>query len=169
MSDQWYFAQTGQQFGPVAWSELRRMATGGELSPDDLVWHQGMANWAPAGWVEGLLIRPEPPPPRPRFACNRTARRGEAPLPPPAWSAEPQDVPRVACGVLAILLGSLGIHKFVLGRTGAGLAVLLPTVLSLGILTMFTAPLGIVEGIIYLARSDSDFQRIYVDGRRSWF
>ena len=77
MSDQWYFAQTGQQFGPVAWSELRHMATGGELSPDDLVWHQGMANWAPAGWVEGLLIRPEPPPPRPRFACNRTARRGD--------------------------------------------------------------------------------------------
>ena len=31
------------------------------------------------------------------------------------------------------------------------------------------AAVGLIEGIIYLTRTDQDFYRIYVQGRRGWF
>ncbi|SPT53579.1 TM2 domain [Actinomyces bovis] len=57
---------------------------------------------------------------------------------------------KVAAGVIALFIGTLGIHNFYLGRTGRGLAQLLLTVLSCGLLTLVTAPWAIVEGIMIL-------------------
>lgn len=51
----WYFATGGQQHGPVDWLALAQMARAGQLSPYDLVWTEGMANWTPAGRVDGLI------------------------------------------------------------------------------------------------------------------
>ena len=47
---------------------------------------------------------------------------------------------KVAAGILGILLGGLGIHKFVLGYTGAGITMLLVTILTLGIGGVVTWP-----------------------------
>ncbi len=52
---QWYFAQGGQQQGPVATAALRDMLSSGRLRPFDLVWHKGMPQWAPADSIEGLV------------------------------------------------------------------------------------------------------------------
>jgi hypothetical protein len=41
--------------------------------------------------------------------------------------------------------------------------------LTCGILGLVTHIIGIIEGIVYLTKSDQDFVRIYVDGRREWF
>lgn len=57
---------------------------------------------------------------------------------------------RVAAGLFGIFLGSLGIHRFYLGYSGIGLAMLLISVLSLGFLAPFIAVWGLVEGILYL-------------------
>ena len=76
---------------------------------------------------------------------------------------------KIAAGVCGILLGSLGVHKFILGYTGAGLTLLLVTVLTCGLAGMVTHLIGLIEGIIYLAKSDDEFVRTYVDGRRAWF
>ena len=76
---------------------------------------------------------------------------------------------RVPAGVFGILLGSLGIHKFYLGYTGPGLVLLLLTVLSLGFLSPVTGLIGLIEGILYLTKSDEEFAAAYVQGRRSWF
>lgn len=57
---------------------------------------------------------------------------------------------KVAAGVLAILLGTFGIHNFYLGQTGKGVAQLLITVLSCGALAVVSSIWGIVEGILIL-------------------
>jgi hypothetical protein len=59
MTEQWYYAQNGQQQGPVSAEVFRRLAETGQLQPTDLVWKEGMANWAPARTVAGVF--PEPP------------------------------------------------------------------------------------------------------------
>ena len=46
---------------------------------------------------------------------------------------------------------------------------LLLTVLTCGIGSMVTGLIGLIEGIIYLCKSDDEFVRVYVDGRREWF
>lgn len=79
---------------------------------------------------------------------------------------------KVAAGILAILLGVLGIHKFYLGFTQAGLIMLLVSVIGslffgLGPLVMWI--IGIVEGIIYLSKTDAAFQQEYVVGKKDWF
>jgi hypothetical protein len=59
MGDEWYYAKNGQQMGPVSTEVLTRMATSGQVQPTDLVWREGMPNWAPARTVRALF--PEPP------------------------------------------------------------------------------------------------------------
>jgi TM2 domain-containing membrane protein YozV len=76
---------------------------------------------------------------------------------------------KVAAGICAILLGSLGIHKFILGYKTEGLIMLLVTVLTCGIAGLITGPIAIVEGIIYLTKSDEEFVRTYIQGKKGWF
>jgi len=70
---------------------------------------------------------------------------------------------RVPAGVLGILLGGLGIHKFYLGYMKEGLIqIALSFLLGLG------AILGLVEGIIYLTKSEEEFDKMYVEGKKGW-
>lgn len=52
---QWYYARNDQQFGPVSASELKQLADAGRLSPDDLLWREGMESWATAINLRGLF------------------------------------------------------------------------------------------------------------------
>jgi hypothetical protein len=62
----WYYLSGGKQCGPVAQTELRRLAAAGQLLSTDLVWTQGMPAWVPARTVKGLVAEvPAPPPPPP--------------------------------------------------------------------------------------------------------
>lgn len=55
---QWYFARGGQQNGPVSFSELKTLATSGQLDAQrDLAWCDGMTDWKPAGEIENLFPR----------------------------------------------------------------------------------------------------------------
>ena len=69
--------------------------------------------------------------------------------------------------MLGILLGALGIHKFYLGNVGAGIIHLVLTLL------VITAPIssivGLIEGILYLTKSDEEFHNTYVVQRKAWF
>ena len=77
----------------------------------------------------------------------------------------PQDSQRVLAGVLGILLGGLGIHRFVLGDTTGGILRIVITIVTCGL----GGIIGLIEGIIYLTKSDEEFVRTYVDGRKEWF
>lgn len=84
---------------------------------------------------------------------------------------------RVLAGVLAIVLGGFGVHKFVLGYTTEGL-ILLGTVIASFILTcVFIGALtiwipgiiGLIEGIIYLTKTDQEFIETYQLNKKAWF
>ena len=92
--------------------------------------------------------------------------------PPAAMYAQPpaQDWQRagadkkIIVGICAILLGGFGVHKFILGYTSEGIIQLL-----LGLLCGIGGIIGIIEGIIYLTKSDEEFVRTYIYGRKGWF
>lgn len=66
------------------------------------------------------------------------------------------------CG---ILLGGLGIHKFVLGYNKEGVIQLV-----LGLVTCGAAGIiGLIEGIMYLVKSDAEFEETYVKNKKGWF
>ena len=66
----------------------------------------------------------------------------------PAWPVKS----KVVAGILALLLGGLGIHKFYLGKIGMGILYLLFC------WTGIPAIIGFIEGLIYLCSSDENFQ-----------
>ncbi len=79
----------------------------------------------------------------------------------------------VAAGLLAIFLGVFGVHKFYLGYNTAGFILLGVTILG-GIFTFGIAAsvvwlIGLIEGVIYLTKSQAEFNQIYVYGKRDWF
>ncbi len=71
---------------------------------------------------------------------------------------------RVLAGVLGILFGAFGIHKFVLGYTKEGLIQILLSFISCGVLSI----IGLVEGIIYLTKSDEEFVEMYQNNHKGW-
>ena len=89
----------------------------------------------------------------------------------PAPSKNLQDVKnkKIIAGIFGILLGALGVHKFILGYTSAGLIMLLISVLTLGILSAIPSIIGLIEGIIYLTKSDDEFYQTYMVEKRPWF
>jgi TM2 domain-containing membrane protein YozV len=80
---------------------------------------------------------------------------------------------KIVAGILAIVLGGLGIHKFYLGYTTAGIIMLVVSI-ALGAFTCgggygIMGIIGIIEGIIYLTKSDEQFVATYVTGKKEWF
>ena len=76
------------------------------------------------------------------------------------------DNKKIAAGLLAILLGPLGIHKFLLGYTTEGIIWLVISLFTCGVVTSI---LGLIEGIIYLTKSDEEFYQTYQVGKKAWF
>jgi TM2 domain-containing membrane protein YozV len=145
----YYIGDGGQQRGPFTIEQLRGM----QLSPDTLVWREGMPQWQPARLVPELQLIAATPP-----MAYATAQ-----------PYTPGDSKKILAGLMGIFFGWLGVHKFILGFTGAGLVYLLVTVCTCGIAYPLMHILSIIEGIVYLSKSDEEFHRAYVVERRSWF
>ena len=92
------------------------------------------------------------------------------PQPTPAPAGKPAGADKkILAGILGIVLGALGIHKFVLGYTKEGVIMLLVSVLTLGLFAWVVGIIGLIEGIMYLTKSDEEFVATYVDGKKGWF
>jgi TM2 domain-containing membrane protein YozV len=83
--------------------------------------------------------------------------------PPPPY--DPAQSKRVAAGVLGILVGGLGIHRFILGDTTGGILRIVISFCTCGIGSL----IGFIEGIIYLTKSDPDFYETYIVQKKTWF
>jgi TM2 domain-containing membrane protein YozV len=76
---------------------------------------------------------------------------------------------KVAAGICGILLGSFGVHKFILGQTTPGIIMLLVTLLTCTLGSIVMGPIGLIEGIIYLTKTDADFYQTYAVEKKGWF
>lgn len=84
-----------------------------------------------------------------------------------SWN-QPQHNPenkKLICGILAIVIGSLGIHKFILGYNQEGIIQIVISVFTCGI----GGIIGLIEGIIYLTKTDEEFYQTYQVNKRPWF
>ena len=87
------------------------------------------------------------------------------------------DNKKILAGLLAIFLGWAGIHKFILGYQKEGIIMLVLTVIGFALscigigffITWAVGIIGLVEGIIYLTKTDEDFYNTYQVGKRPWF
>lgn len=98
------------------------------------------------------------------------------------WNKPNHDVPKqenkkILAGILAILLGSLGVHKFILGYNQEGIILLGITIVGYATLCLLVGAfivwipgiIGLIEGIIYLTKSDDEFYNTYQANKRPWF
>src|SRR5215813_12942945 len=61
----WFLASDGQQQGPYPEAQFRDMIARGQVTPQTLVWCEGMAGWQKAGEVPGLMSGGMAPPAMP--------------------------------------------------------------------------------------------------------
>lgn len=110
----------------------------------------------------------------------------------PAPAAAPQGtgapVPgadkKILAGIMGIVLGCLGIHKFILGYNKEGVILLSCTIggyilgfigsmIVIGcvffLLPMAAGVIGLIEGIMYLTKSDEEFVNTYITNKKPWF
>jgi TM2 domain-containing membrane protein YozV len=85
-------------------------------------------------------------------------------------SASLSEKNRIVAALLAIFLGHWGVHKFYLGRTTAGIIMLVCGTLGWVLIlpAVINWVIAITEAVIYLVKSDQEFYRDYVVGDRSW-
>ena len=148
MADDLHFTRNRNLQGPVSFERLQKLANEGWLLPTDLVWHVGMAEWTPAGQVQGLFASqvsqllqstflgtdfidpaesqtaprqsqvPELPPP-PEKLSRRRARQAKATQVHIAWE---QLRPRHVIAVSGGFLAALGIAFTVIDQSRVALA-----------------------------------------------
>lgn len=95
----------------------------------------------------------------------------------PAGQNKPAAMPgadkKLAAGICGILLGGFGVHKFILGYNTEGIIMLsvwlVGFILLCGIPSVIISIIGIVEGIMYLTKSDEEFVMTYIRGKKPWF
>ena len=79
---------------------------------------------------------------------------------PPAPVAGPtNDRNKCVAAVMAFVIGTLGIHRFYLGRTGSGIIMLMLSITVIGLI--ISAPWALIDMIRYLMMSDEEFAARY--------
>ena len=84
---------------------------------------------------------------------------------------------KVLAGILAIIFGCLGVHKFVLGYQKEGIIMIAVSVAGMALsflcipifATTAMSVIGLVEGIMYLTKSDEEFVNTYIANKKPWF
>ncbi len=159
------FAQQQRQQQEAAWARQRQQQQQQQPQPQPQAAQPQAGAWQQPG-------QPGQPGQQP-FAQQQPYGQ-QAPYGQQGFSQVPVDSKsKVAAGLLAIFLGSLGIHKFYLGYNTAGVVMLLVSIIggivTLGIATGIMSLIAFIEGIIYFTKTDEQFYYIYVAGRKTWF
>lgn len=124
---QWYYSKNGTQLGPVAQDELISKLSSGEVSPADLVWKDGMADWIPASQV-GELKAVAVPPAAPSAPAVPSPAAMDTPYVPPVSNPVPQPyapvpVPGSGKATASMVLGIISVVTSLCGCYGLVIAV----------------------------------------------
>ncbi|MDE6811039.1 MAG: GYF domain-containing protein [Muribaculaceae bacterium] len=156
----WYIIFNGQQVGPLDRHQLLNY----NLTPASMVWKEGMPDWQPAGNVAELQDLLTSAAHRqtgeyPKYAPGADYTQQGPEYHNPGY--DPYYRPsgkKIAAGVLAILLGYLGVQYFYLGKVGAGFITILLSIVTCGLWEVVT----FIQGIVMLTMSDQEFDRKFV-------
>lgn len=118
----------------------------------------------------------------PQPAYTGSARFGEGgtgqqPYPGQPYPGVAYPKSHVVAGLLALFLGGWGIHKFYLGYSNEGVILLVGSFVSfilcfviIGFIPLMAIyVICFVEAIIYLTKTDAEFDRMYVQHKKPWF
>lgn len=167
----WHYTMKGQQqANPTEQQALINLIVAGHVGPDDNVWNETMGNWARVADVPALAgyaipaVVPWPVQTQGEQSSDDIQRtiHGE-----PAPDFDGFVAKRVPAGVIALFLGNLGIHKFMLGLTGGGITMLILFFLIIPIPVL--AVISLIEGILYLTKSEKQFYKDYAIHKKQWF
>ncbi len=110
----------------------------------------------------------------PQQPLGQQGAYNNAPQPPYGVGSQlPGAEKKIVAGVCGILLGAFGVHKFILGYTNTGIIMLAISLvggmLSFGVISGIIGIIGLIEGIIYLTKTDEQFVQEYVTNKKFWF
>jgi TM2 domain-containing membrane protein YozV len=123
----------GQQYGPATAAQIRDWVAAGRANAHTLAQQEGAVEWKPLNSYAD-------------FADLATAIAGSAP---PLLAATDLRKSKLVAGILGILVGWAGVHRFYLGYTAIGIAQILVTFLTCGAGYIW----GLIEGILILVGS----------------
>lgn len=83
------------------------------------------------------------------------------------FSSGPSGRSRGIAGLLAILVGAIGVHYFYIGKTGAGIVFLLATLLTCGLLGVVTEIVSLIQGILFFTSTQEEFESRWVNSPSS--
>ena len=128
--------RNGQNFGPYTIEQANALLLSGQLRSADMAWYEGAANWMPLNSIAGIINVPPPPPPLGM---------------PPQSDTDKRILPAF---LLAFFIGPLGIHRFYVGKTGSGVAMLVISLTLFGLIV--TGIWALVDWIMILCGSFTD-------------
>lgn len=118
----------GRQYGPITTEQLRQWIAEGRANGQTLVQPEGVPDWKPLSAI-------------PEFSAALASS-----VIPPRIFVEDARKSKLVAGLLGILLGWCGVHRFYLGYTGIGVAQIFVTICTGGIGAVW----GFIEGILIL-------------------
>ena len=145
-------------------------------SPAPESWRQsgdlGQQQTQQPGYQSGGYAPPQPPPSYPGYAQQQGMSYQPAGSGGADWQALGANK-KMPAGLCGILVGGFGVHKFILGYQTEGIIMLVAWVVGLiltcGIASAAVSVVGIIEGVMYLTKSDEEFVRTYIQNKQAWF
>lgn len=159
-----YIYRNSQKYGPYSLNSAETMLKKGQVFEDDLAWYSGVSDWQSLSKVLSHARKNNAK--RDHYPTNhqRSTHRDKNHYARPKSRVMRRDEDlvfyenksNITAGILALLLGGIGAHRFYLGQTGVGLLYFLFCWTGLPTL------IGWIEGIIYLTMSNDDFHLRHV-------
>lgn len=132
----YYIQYQGTSVGPMTAAQLASYP----VTPDTLVYAEG-GEWRP------LYTYPE--------LMELVSRRNTS----PTHASQAEDSQRIVCGILALLIGWIGLQYFLIGKTAGGLINIALSLVTCGLWGV----INFVQGILILCMSDAEWRRKFVD------